>query len=252
MDNIRAIIWDYDCTLVNTWHKNWTVTRRIIEQVSGQDTSQIYALSTVERYQDASLKAINWRTFYVQECGLTPEQTDQAGWLWTEFQLADPTPIQVFDGIPEVLAALSDYPHGIVSQNSRQSICVTLDAQQLLSYFTCVVGYEEVAFEKQKPAPDGLLFCLEHLLKFGPEPTAQTASLFEMPGYVCYIGDHEVDAVCAFYTNQFLQKQGADLRVVSIAAFYGCQGDDSSWRIKPHYKVRSPREIPDIIQRLRV
>ncbi len=37
MDTICAIIWDYDCTLVNTWHKNLAVTRRIIAKVSGRD-----------------------------------------------------------------------------------------------------------------------------------------------------------------------------------------------------------------------
>lgn len=237
MNNIRAIIWDYDCTLVNTWYKNLAVTRRIIAKVSGQDTSQIYALSSVERYQCASLQSMNWRDFYMKECGLTAEQTDQAGWLWTEFQLSDNTPIQVFEGIPDVLATLNAYPHGIVSQNSRQSIRTALHAQQLLPYFPCIVGYEEVAFDKQKPAPDGLLLCVERLCKAQSKKT----------GIVCYIGDHEVDAACTFAANQLLQQQGVDLRVVSIAAFYGCQGDDSSWSIKPDYRVMTPQEIPDII-----
>ncbi|GAK56417.1 HAD-superfamily hydrolase, subfamily IA, variant 1 [Candidatus Vecturithrix granuli] len=237
MDNIRAIIWDYDCTLVNTWQKNLAVTRRIITKVSGQDASQIYALSSVDRYQYASLKSINWRAFYMQECRLSAEQTDQAGWLWTEFQLSDDTPIEVFEGIPDVLATLSDYPHGIVSQNSKQSITATLRAQHLLPYFPCIVGYEEVAFDKQKPAPDSLLLCMEHLCKAQSQAT----------GVVCYIGDHEVDAACAFAANQALQQQGSGLHVVSIAAFYGCQGDDSSWLIKPDHTVTTPREIPDII-----
>ncbi len=43
------------------------------------------------------------------------------------------------------------------------------------------------------------------------------------------------------------QPTGADLKVVSIAAFYGCQGDDSSWTIQPDYTVKAPWEIPDII-----
>ncbi|MDY0093872.1 MAG: HAD hydrolase-like protein [Candidatus Vecturithrix sp.] len=237
MDNICAIIWDYDCTLVNTWHKNLAVTRRIIAKVSERDISQVDALSSVERYQAASFQSINWRDFYMKECGLTVEQTDRAGGLWTEFQLSDNTPIQVFDGVPEVLATLSAFPHGIVSQNSRQSIAATLHAQQLLSYFPCIVGYEEVGFDRQKPVPDGLLVCMQCIGK------AQS----KMSGIICYIGDHEVDAACAFYTNQVLQQQGADLKVVSIAAFYGCQGDDSSWQIKPDYTVKAPWEIPDII-----
>lgn len=237
MTSLCAIIWDYDCTLVNTWYKNLAVTRRIITKVSGRDASQIPALSTVERYQRASLASINWRAFYMQECGLTPEQTDQAGWLWTEFQLSDNTPVHVFKGIPDVLATLSAYPHGIVSQNSKQSITATLHAHHLLSYFPCIVGYEEVAFDKQKPAPDGLLLCVERLCK------TQSQTI----GVVGYIGDHEVDAACAFAANQLLQQQDSGLRVVSIAAFYGCLGDHASWPIKPDYRVMTPYEIPDIL-----
>lgn len=240
MDNICAIIWDYDCTLANTWYKNLIVTRRIVTKVSGQDASQIHALSSAERYQYALLGSMNWRDFYRQECGLSPEQTEQAGGMWTEFQLADDTPIQVFEGIPDVIARLSDLPHGIVSQNSRQTIMATLRAQQLLPYFSCIVGYEEVAFDKQKPAPDGLLVCMERLCN---EQHKQT-------GIVCYIGDHEVDAACAFAANQSLQQQGSDLRVISIAAFYGCQGDHTSWPVKPDYTVMTPQEIPDIIMSL--
>ena len=55
------------------------------------------------------------------------------------------------------------FSHGIVSQNSKNSISTTIDEKGLLSHFRYIVGYEEVDLRKQKPAPDGLLLCIQKL-----------------------------------------------------------------------------------------
>lgn len=233
---IRAVIWDYDCTLADTWQKNLIVTRKIIGGITGRDATKIPALSSLENYYTASTRSINWRKFYVDECGLTEEQTDKAGWLWTEFQLRDTTPVQFFDGIAEVLSTLRHIPHGVVSQNSRQSIANALQKSGLLDHFGCIVGYEEVDFDKQKPEPDGLLLCMNQLISSTPK------------GYVFYIGDHEVDVTCAANANQVLQKKGLDTRIRSIAAFYGCERDDADWKVKPDYRARNARDIIEIVQ----
>lgn len=235
-EDICAVLWDYDCTLADTWHKNLIVTRKLIGSITGSDASQIPALNSVENYRVASTRSMNWRKFYIEECGLTEAQTDLAGHLWTEFQLQDDTPVQFFDGLIEVLSTLKHIPHGVVSQNSKQSIAHALQQGELLEYFGCIVGYEEVAFHKQKPEPDGLLLCMEQL----------TGSTSE--GYVFYIGDHETDVKCAVNANRILQKNGLDIRTVSVGAFYGCNGDDTHWMVKPDYRAKSVRDIITIVQ----
>lgn len=232
---VKAIIWDYDCTLANTWYKNLTVTRKLIAHVTGRDTSHLPALRSLEEYRFASLQSINWREFYAKGCGLNAVQTDQAGTLWTEFQLQDETPVQFFDGIAEVLLALKYIPHGVVSQNSKQRIAKSLQENGFSDYFKVIVGYEEVDFDKQKPAPDALLLCIEELSG-------------SSPGYVFYIGDHEVDAICAFHANQVFQKKELDIRVKSIGAFYGCDHDDADWTMKPDYRAKNVHDIVKIVQ----
>jgi HAD superfamily hydrolase (TIGR01549 family) len=235
---IQAVIWDYDCTLADTWEKNLIVTRKIVGGVIGRDITQIPALCSLDNYCIAAIRSNNWRTFYREECGLTEIQTDQAGSLWTEVQLQDTTPVRFFRGIPEVLAAFQDLPQGVVSQNSKQSIMSVLQAGELLGYFGCIIGYEEVAFDKQKPAPDALLLCIQDLID------TTTA------GYVLYIGDHEVDMACVFHANQVLKQQKRSLQVLGIGAFYGCDRDDADWSFKPDYTVRNTREIIEIVQSL--
>jgi phosphoglycolate phosphatase-like HAD superfamily hydrolase len=80
-----------------------------------------------------------------------------------------------------------------------------------------------------------LLLCIEELTGFAP-------------GSVLYIGDHEVDAACAFHTNQALQQKAFDIHVKSIGAFYGCDHDDADWTMKPDYRARVVQDILSIVQ----
>jgi beta-phosphoglucomutase-like phosphatase (HAD superfamily) len=154
--NIRAIIWDYDGTLVDTRHKNLNVTRNIIESIIETDAKEFFALRSLENYSLANRRASNWRELYRQELNLTEKQTDKAGQLWTAYQLNDKTDVTFYEGIKAVISNLSKFPHGIVSQNSRSGIMQNLEKKQLLPFFKYIVGYEEVDLKKQKPEPDGL------------------------------------------------------------------------------------------------
>ncbi len=88
---------------------------------------------------------------------------------------------------------------------------------------------------KQKPEPDGLLLCLEKLTGLAS-------------GHVFYIGDHETDVQCAAKANNLLRKKGVNLWVLTIAAFYGSDHDDSGWKTKPDYKANQTQDIVEIIQ----
>ncbi|PIE33209.1 hypothetical protein CSA56_12875 [candidate division KSB3 bacterium] len=238
MENpLRAIIWDYDCTLANTWHKNMIVTRKIVSSITGEDTRHIPALTSVEAYRRAAARLGDWRTFYMEEFGLTAAQTNEAGKSWTAFQLQEITPVEIFDGLKNVLHTLSHIPHGVVSLNSKAEISQTLDKEDLAHYFKHIVGYEDVAFDRQKPEPDALLLCIEQMLG-------------STPGLVLYIGDHEVDAACVVNANTILQQHNIDIRIRSIGAFYGCCSNIDTWAVKPDYHADTTTDIIKIVHAL--
>ena len=234
-NNILAIIWDYDGTLVDTRHKNLNVTKKIIKRISGKESDKFPALRSVEKYDAANKRAMNWRDLYRSEFLLTEAQIDAAGALWAEYQLDDDTEVPFCDGIEDVLGDLGDFPHGIVSQNSKQSITTFLDNCNLLPYFKYIIGYEEVDLQKQKPNPDGLLRCIDQLT--GPAS-----------GHVLYIGDHAMDTQCAHRANQALRAANSDVNVVSIGAFFMFDPDTSTWQDRPDYEIQSAETILDIVK----
>jgi N-acetyl-D-muramate 6-phosphate phosphatase len=231
---IRAIIWDYDGTLVDTRQKNFNVTRKIVGKTAGVEPGTFPVLQVLETYTTAARRSTNWRELYTRELGFTHEKTDEAGKLWTEFQLNDDTPTPLYDGIRELICSLGQFPSGIVSQNSRSNITRVLEKNGLLSYFRCIVGYEEVDLRKQKPEPDGLLLCIERLTSLHP-------------GHVLYIGDHETDIQCARNANDVLQGNNAGFKVVSVGAAYSRYDGAGKWGVAPDYSAKSVRDVLEIV-----
>ena len=84
---LRAVVWDFDGTLVDSRHKNLSVTRTILEQLGGHRPDDIESLRSLDTYERATLRSPNWRELYVREFGLTIEETDQAGHLWEQFHM---------------------------------------------------------------------------------------------------------------------------------------------------------------------
>ena len=235
--NIQSIIWDYDGTLVDTRHKNLMVTRNIIESLIEIPADGFSALNSLDNYSTANRRASNWRELYRLEFNLSEEQIDKAGRLWTTYQLKDDTEVAFYNGIKRVVSDLAGFPQGIVSQNSRSSISLKLEKCLLLPYFKCIVGYEEVDLNKQKPEPDGLLNCIEQLSAMDS-------------GYVCYIGDHETDIQCVAAANRVLQEKQVDLKIFSIGACYGPETDAPSWNVRPDYEAQRVEDILDIVDHI--
>ena len=124
---VKAIIWDYDGTLIDTRRKNLNVNRRIVAEVSQKSLKEFPALASLENYDEANIRAKNWQTFYEIECGFTPAERDRAGSLWTKYQRLDSTGTILFKGLRKTLNELTHVPHSIVSQNSRQNISENLN-----------------------------------------------------------------------------------------------------------------------------
>ena len=169
---------------------------------------------------------------------MTEKQIDDAGRMWTPYQLKDDTEVAFYAGIDTVVEKLAQFSQGIVSQNSRRNIAQNLERNRLLPYFGCIVGYEEVDIKKQKPAPDGLLSCMEKLSDMAP-------------GTVCYIGDHEVDVQCAIAANRLLQEEKIDVNIFCIGACYDSAVDTTLWTVRPDVEARAVADIIDIVGQVR-
>ena len=234
---LRAVLWDFDGTLVDTRARNLHVNRRIIQELTGRGWEECPVLRSQPAYDEAQRAAVNWREFYRANVGLDDTQIDWAGERWSAYQLADPTPVPLIEGVAEALDRLDGLPQGIVSQNARETIESLLAVHGLGQRFGCVVGYAEVAMARQKPAPDCLLLGLEKLT--GLEP-----------GQVLYIGDHPTDIRCAEHANRELAGRGRSLRVVSAAAMWGVGTNDLDWAAGADHRVATPHDVVELVERL--
>lgn len=230
-----AVIWDFDGTLVDSHRKNLQVNRTIISRLTGRPASSFEALSSMHAYGQAVARATNWREFYAREFDLRDSDVERAGRLWPELQSADQTPQEPFNGVRETLDRLSDVPHGILSQNDSLVINASLDASGLSRHFEIVLGYAELGLEDQKPAPGGLLRCID-ALGVGDSAT------------VYFIGDHVTDAMCASNARAALNEAGSALEVFSVGAFFSDFIGHETWDVAPDRIARSPAEIVDIVR----
>lgn len=232
-----AFLWDFDGTLADTRQRNYNVVRRLFAENTKRALDRIPALASAESYDQVTRRYFNWRELYATEFGFDEEETDRLGRLWSEYQLRDDTPAEIFEGIGGVLTALGQVAHGIVSQNARGQIARTLASARLMEHFRVIVGYDEVHIKRQKPEPDGILACLEQLTAFAP-------------GCVLYIGDHETDVRCARNAQQALKQRGVAVDVVSVAACFGGHAGTDAWTHQPDYLATSPHQVVEIAGRL--
>jgi HAD superfamily hydrolase (TIGR01549 family) len=228
-----AIVWDFDGTLVDSRLRNLSVTRAIVEHITGRPAATFAALVSVEDYRAADARCTNWREFYHRELELDDTDLTLAGRLWREFQERERTPMPLYDGIAETLGALRTLPHGIFSQNSRDNIASTLRATSLDSYFRVVIGFEEVGANREKPWPDGFLMCVESLTRL-------------RPGRVFYVGDHETDALCAANARTEILERDLGIEVITIAALYGAY-TPAAWTESCDHCAAHPSDVVDIV-----
>lgn len=240
MENrIKAILWDYDGTLVNSVVKNIAVTVDVLRHFDPDIEKHLpEALTSLEKYQEANYRYKNWRELYARCFSLSPEQTDEAGTLWTPCQIANSTvPPLMAPGLQEVVLRLGGalgIPMGICSQNSSENIRRVLAHFEMDRCFGAVVGHDDIPFSCQKPDPYGYLACLERL--------GMAFNEAEMSGQIfVYIGDHSEDVAFGKNAERQLRQRGLDVRVVCIAAVYG-QGqytDVDGWRLQPDYRAET-------------
>ncbi|MDH3734337.1 MAG: HAD-IA family hydrolase [Gemmatimonadota bacterium] len=231
---VRAIIWDFDNTLVDTGARNLSVTRRIIRHVTGREPDDFAPLRDQAAYDQTLHETQDWRELYSIHFGMVEHQIVAAGRLWTRFQRTDATPTTWFPRVTDAVGQLRRFPHGIVSLNTRANIESTLERDGLSSAFTSVVGCGDVPRDRQKPDPEGLMRCV-------------LALVGEVTATVIYVGDHPIDAECAAKANDRYAATGRGVKVVSVAAFYGTKASEECWPVEPRFRASCPLDVVRIV-----
>lgn len=236
---VTTVIWDFDGTLADTLGRNLEITRRIVDRLVRGLADRLPALADRRSYCRAVHSAPNWRQLYASEFGIPLERTDEAAALWAEFhdQHVDTPPL--FEGIRDVVHQLASRRQGIVSQNGHDNIRRALKPADLLDDFSVIVADEDLPFERQKPAPDGLLQCAERLHPRGSQP-AHT---------VLYVGDHPVDIECTRRAGELLAGRGNPWRVLSVGVEYGAH-EPRSWQQEPDFRARRPEDVLAFVEEL--
>ncbi len=229
---VDAIIWDYDGTLVNSVPKNIDITKQILSVVAprliGKNLPD--SLKSEKKYHIANHKSKNWQDLYINFYGLTDSEMIKAGALWTEYQLKNSTPVELFSGIIQTINQIY-VPQGICSQNSSENIFRILEKNNLAHKFKSIIGYDDIPNNEQKPSAYSGIKCLEQI--FG---TTKNRT-------IVYIGDHEGDVE---FARNIEKELCANNRVISIAAKYS-GAETKSWLYKPDFEIITPYDLLKII-----
>ena len=233
---IDAILWDYDGTLVNSVPKNIDITRQILSLVaprlSGENLPQ--ALVSENAYHVANHQAKNWQILYKDYYGLSEDEMLEAGSMWTEYQLKNTTPVELFSGIEYTLNQIQ-LPQGICSQNSSENINQVLERNNLAHKINSIVGYDDIPNNAQKPSPFGGIKCLKKIFNIISDKN------------IIYIGDHEGDVEFARNIEKELSDNG---KVISIVSKYS-GADPKSWTYKPDHEIQFPADLLNILSNYR-
>jgi HAD superfamily hydrolase (TIGR01549 family) len=232
---ISAIIWDYDGTLVDSTKKNMEVTIEVLKNFNKDIEHNLpEALTSVKKYLQADYKYKNWRDLYLNCYNLKENQLDEAGKLWSPYQLANNTTADLFPGLDATIRFLGNYKHGICSQNGSDNIRKTLKTFGISDYFEAIVGYADVSYQEQKPNPAGFIKCI---------------NMLNMPvenKILIYIGDHQEDVVFGRNAQILLNQKVQNVTVKSIAVDYSGSAP-KDWIHKPDYIASSAEDIKHII-----
>lgn len=229
---LDAILWDYDGTLVNSVPKNIDITKQILSIVAPRLTGINLPgyLKSEDDYHIANHQSKNWQDLYINYYGMTESEMLKAGTLWTEHQLKNNTPSELFSEIKETINQIN-LPQGICSQNSSENINQVLNKHEISHKFNSIIGYDDIPSNMQKPSSYSGIKCLNQIFKSLNNKT------------IIYIGDHEGDVEFARNIEKEIMN---DNRVISIVVKYS-GANTHSWKYKPDFELESPNELLNII-----
>lgn len=171
--NYEAVVFDFDGTLFDTEPYELKTLAALVEQATGRYPPEEKLSHT---FGMTAPKAM-------QYLGCNAEQME---WVWPRWYDASVEALQttpMFEGMKETILKLSarKIQLGIVTSRNIGGVRVGLGAYQILENFAAIVCQEDT--KQHKPAPEPLLECVKRLQI--------------EPVQVLYVGDSEVDMMCA-------------------------------------------------------
>ena len=232
-EKVDAVLWDFDGTLANSAAKNIAITKQILHRVAPHLTGSGLPryLQNETDYHFANHNADHWRDLYSDFFGMTRQEIETAGPLWESYQMADETEVKLFDGVIDTVMQFSQIPQGICSANASENIRQVLIANEISSAFQSVIGYEDLPYHHQKPAPDGGLKCLQEIFGNTRDKT------------IIYVGDHIADVL---FARGLTEKLDPSNTVISVAITHS-GANPRQWRKQPDKIIGKPQDLADWI-----
>ena len=146
---VRAIIFDLDGTLVDTFEMIVAAFNAAVSPVTGRSYSDAEVISRFG-IPDAQMIRLELESH-------PADASDRAVEVYHAYYAQNHAGVSCFPGIREMLSELKarEVPMGVMTGKGRRSAQITLDALRLSGTFAAVVTGEDV--ERQKPDPDGPL-----------------------------------------------------------------------------------------------
>ena len=164
-DNLKALVFDFDGTLLDSFASHYDVFRIMFERFNIE----------IDRQRFLDSYSPNWYKTY-EGMGLPEKDWKAADQIWLE-EVENQEP-DLFPGVPGTLRKLSQSSSlGLVTSGSKSRVLNDLERTGIASLFKVIVTGDDI--QQPKPSPEGLGIALRKL-DIQPEETA-------------YIGDANAD-----------------------------------------------------------
>ncbi len=201
MQEIRAVVFDWDGTLVDSFAATRHASMAVFRHFGVRMDEERYRAT----YQP------DWHATY-REVGIPEDRWEQANDVWQHHYREQIAQVHLFRGVREALAdlAAAGIRLGVVTSADRARLLADIERFRLKGRFGALVAFEDA--RRQKPHPDGLVRALEGL----GVPAARTLHVGDRPEDVLMgkrAGTRTAGVPSAYGPRSLLVDAGPDLMV---------------------------------------
>ncbi len=213
--NPKAVVFDFDGTLVDTWRDIATALNRTLRdaglpEADGPDVRYWIGKGVIDLLERA-----------VPEADRSPERIDELFRLFRDhYQECCLDTTEPYPGVIEVLDELSEHWLAVLSNKPARFLDHIINALGLKSYFRTIVGGDSIDVRKPDPA------AFHHVLR----------SYDGTPAAIWMIGDSAIDV-----------ETGLAARANTIGCGWGLRGKQELIDAGVQHLIERPAEIPALV-----